>query len=390
MLIKARTYLDANAGSPLKLRAVEAILSLCSGDHLIPNPSSIHAHGRKAKRAVAEARECIASSLGSGVDPEQLVFTSSGTEANQLAVRSVLEGQFRTSQAHWVTTPVEHDSNRQLVDWFKLRGGNVTEIPVDSEGRPNVDAFAAAIRPETVLASILWVNNETGVITDVEAFSRVARERSVLFHVDAAQAWGKLPITLEKLNASYVTFSGHKVGGLAGTGLLWVGRGCPVESVVLGKQEKGRRGGTENTLGMAALGAACKDMDAASVKAWAERVGPVRDRLENEICRRIPGTSLNGGKAMRVANTLNLSFTDVERDGLVIALDLAGYSVSAGSACSSGVLEPSHVLRAMGKTENQAMAAIRISLVDTLSGQEFEGFLHALETTVSRMRSIKR
>ncbi len=395
MSIKAAIYLDANAGAPLKSAAREAILQVLSGVEnlgsphsfsLIPNPSSIHSHGRRAKRLFAEARERIAASLGAKVDPEQLVFTSSGTESNQLVVRSVLEPILNSGKpAHWITTTVEHDSNVKLVDWVRSRGGRVSELPVDSEGRIQVEGLEEVFSQGAALLSLLWVNNETGVIADLNPILGLAQRYGVPVHMDGAQAWGKIPVELTDLRAQYVTFSGHKIGGLAGTGVLWVGRGQTVSPVILGKQEKGRRGGTENLLGVVALGAATQGLDP---DAWAQRVRPVRDRLEAEIVRRIPGSRINGVQAHRVANTLNLNFEGVEREGLVMALDLAGYSVSAGSACSSGVLEPSHVLKAMGKTETQALAAIRVSLVDEMSWSDLEAFVTALERAVGRMRAV--
>ncbi len=394
MSTKAAIYLDANAGSPLKPAAREAILSLLSGGEnsgdprssfLIPNPSSIHSHGRRIHRAVAESRENIARSLGALVDPDQLILTSSGTEANQLSVRSVLEPQLNSGlKIHWITTAVEHDSNRKLIEWVRSRGGRVTELPVDCEGRVQLDGLENHLSQGASLLSTVWVNNETGVITDLSAILALTQQWGVPWHVDGAQAWGKLPIDLSALGAQYVTFSGHKIGGLAGSGVLWVGRGQSVSPMILGKQEKGRRGGTENALGVIALGAAARELDPV---AWMNRVQPLRDRLEKVICERIAGTRINGRLTERVANTLNLNFDGVERDGLVMALDLAGFSVSAGSACSSGVLEPSHVLKAMGKTEFQALAAIRISLVDELPDSSLDPFVAALERSVQRMRA---
>ena len=389
MQLRAGIYLDANAGSPLKPTVQEVLLSwLREPSMLIPNSSSIHAHGRKAKKALAEAREFIAASLGSSTDPEQIVFTSSGTESNQLVIQSVVQSALDQGiKPHWITTPVEHDSNRQMITWISQRGGSVSFLPVDDQGAPIALALKELIRPETVLVSTLWVNNETGVISPIEKISSICRKASVPLHVDAAQAWGKLPIDLEKLGAQWVTFSGHKIGALAGTGLVWMARGQKVHSLILGKQEKGRRGGTENTLGIIALGAAARALDPVG---WAQRVMPVRDRLEQEVARLVSGSFVNGGLAPRVANTLNLSFAQVEGDSLVMALDLAGYSVSSGSACASGVLEPSHVLMAMGKTKLQAMAAVRISLADEMPWSDLENFCRALKNTVERVRSVSQ
>lgn len=382
-------YLDSNAGAPLKPEVGEALASFLRGaSPLIPNPSSIHSHGRRAKRALAEAREQVAASLGKQIDSEQIVFTSSGSEANQLAIRSTFEPLLkRGEKPHWITTPVEHDSNQQMVSWLIERGGSVSFLPVDSDGNPQVDQWESLVRPETALTSVMWVNNETGVITDVHRLAALVQKRGQILHIDAAQAWGKLEISLERLGAHWVTFSGHKIGALAGSGALWMARGRVAHALVLGKQEKGRRGGTENLLGAVAMGAAAATLRPLE---WAARVEPLRDRLQNAICQCIPGTEVNGGGAPRVANTLNLTFQGVEGDGLVIALDLAGYSVSSGSACASGVLEPSHVLLAMGKSRAQAMAAVRISLVDEMNWNELEGFILALERTVNRVREAAK
>jgi cysteine desulfurase len=386
--MSARTaiYLDANAGAPLKPAALASIQkAVAESSAQALNPSSIHFHGRRAKRLLADAREKIAYSLGPAVDLEQLVFTSSGTEANQLAIRSVLEAQLeKGKKPHWITTPIEHDSVIQMLDWLVMRGGTVSRLAVNHQGRVNVSEVLSLLRPETALISTMWVNNETGVITDIQELVRQVRQHpSLTLHVDAAQAWGKLPIDLNRLGADLVTFSGHKIGALAGSGLVWVGRGTPLSSLIRGKQEKGRRGGTENVLGILAMGAAAGTLEP---EAWATRVTPLRDRLQSVICERLSGTSVNGGDAPRVANTLNVSFDGVEGDGLVMAMDLAGYSVSSGSACSSGVLEPSHVLMAMGRTEAQAMSALRISLVDEMPWSELEGFIDALEKAVKRVR----
>jgi cysteine desulfurase len=330
----------------------------------------------------------VALSLGTKTDPEQLVFTSGGTEANQLAIRSILEPRLaRGERPHWITTPVEHDSVLQLVEWLEKRGGTVSRLPVDGDGAPAASALEALVRPETALVSSVWVNNETGVVTDVAALAAAcakAGQGRIALHLDAAQAWGKIPLDVERSGAQLVTFSAHKIGGLAGTGIVWLRRGTAIDAVLPGKQEKGRRGGTENVVGAVAAGAAAAAIDPA---AWSARLGPLRDQLERAICERIPGCIVNGGSAARrVANTLNLSFEGVEGDGLVMALDLAGYSVSAGSACASGVLEPSHVLLAMGRTRQQAMAAIRVSLHEGNTEAELEGFVAALAGVVGRMR----
>ena len=258
-------------------------------------------------------------------------------------------------------------------------------LPIDPEGRVQVQELSSFIRAETALVSVLWANNETGVLTDVQTLSSLTQSRGIPLHLDAAQAWGKLPVQVSGMGAQYIAFSGHKIGGLAGTGVLWVETENPVYGSLLGKQEKGRRGGTENLLGFVALGAAASAIDPIS---WSQRVTPLRDRLQRFICETIPGTEVNGGGASRIGNTLNLSFQGVEGAGLVMALDLAGFSVSSGSACSSGVLEPSHVLMAMGRTQKQAMAALRISLPDEMPWDGLQQFVESLQQIVTRVRNL--
>jgi len=389
LLAKAATYLDSNAGAPLKSQVREALCSLFSGESgvLIPNPSSIHSHGRFAKRVLADAREKIARSLGPNTDPEQLVFTSSGSEANQLAIRSVLGPRLsRGDKPHWITTPMEHDSNLQMANWVTQSGGKVSFLRVNPDGTPDILSISELLCPETALVSLVWVNNETGVISDLPAMTQKLQGLSIPLHVDAAQAWGKLPMDEQRIHAQFLTFSAHKIGGLAGAGGLYLERGNSVSAAILGKQEKGRRGGTENLLGIMAMGVAAGEL---KPQEWAGRVAPVRDRLQQEICQRIEGVQVNGSQAARVANTLNLSFKGVEGEGLVLALDLAGYCVSSGSACSSGVLAPSHVLLAMGLTRAQAMSAVRVSLADELPWEVLSGFVLALEKAVSRVRGVR-
>ena len=267
MSLKNANYLDFNAGAALHPNAVKALRLFFSefpdSDRpILPNPSSIHSHGRLAKRWLAESREQIAHSLGKSVDPEQLIFTSSGTEANQLAIRSVFERRLiKGERLHWITTPVEHDSVMQMQNWILERGGEVSVLPVDSNGAPKIEYLAELWRPETALVSMLWVNNETGVISSVEEAIAFVKAKGGQIHLDAAQAWGKLPIDLEALGAHRVTFSGYKVGGLPGTGVLWLNKGVRADAVILGKQEKGRRGGTENLTGLISLGAAAQSLN---------------------------------------------------------------------------------------------------------------------------------
>lgn len=403
MQVKSEIYLDSNAGAPIRPCVSAALQDFFSvKDGLIGNPSSIHSVGRRSKKKLGEAREKVARSLGKKTDPEQIIFTSSGTEANQLAIRSVLGSILRSSSSHnanhsansrhWITTPVEHDSIIQMASWFRNQGGSVGLLSLNSRGSPTADELESLWQPgRTALVSVILVNNETGVITGLAPIAKIVKARGGLLHVDASQAWGKMSLDVSSLGADLVTVSAHKIGALAGTGALWVRPGIPVSAVICGNQEKGRRGGTENLVGVVAMGAAAEQLgEDAYIKDWSERVGCLRDRLESSICNRISGTTINGksnDSQNRVANTSNFSFDGVEGDSLVMAMDLAGYCVSSGSACSSGKLEPSHVLMAMGRTKLQAMAALRVSLFDEIPWELLEGFVEALEQAVTRIRA---
>lgn len=386
---RSATYLDSNAGAPLGPEVREALARALSRD-LIPNPSSIHAFGREAKKLLNDAREKVARSFNSLSFTDQITFTSSGTEASQLAIRSMLEPAFlRGEKPHWITTPVEHDATLRMIDWTKERGGSVSLLPVDSSGRPDAQALSELVTPNTRFVSAIWVNNETGVISDVEALSTQAAQAEIPLHLDGAQAWGKIPVDFTKSGApSWVSFSGYKIGALSGTGVLWQSKSLKtlsplISPVIWGTQERAMRGGTENMLGLVSLGAAAASIDPAK---WDQRVRPIRERLEKEILSRIPGARINGAKAPRVANTISLSFDGIERSGLVPALDLSGFAVSSGSACSSGVDEPSHVLMAMGHSKGLASASIRVSLCDEISLETQDQFVEALSTCVDRMR----
>jgi cysteine desulfurase len=387
---KSLIYLDANASAPLAPSAKESIFTFLNESNLLlANPSSIHTSGRRAKKAIRKARECIAENLHE-INEENLFFTSSGTESNQWIIRSVLEKSFQNKQPHWITTPIEHDSTLQMVRWFEDRGGIVSYIPVDSNGILNFEELHDLIQAKTALVSAIWVQNETGVINDIERLSSMTQSYGLPLHVDAIQAWGKIPIDLKQTQAQYMSFSSHKIGGLAGTGVIWTSQKNLLAPLFLGHQETFKRAGTENSLGIMSLAGACSDLKEDKIAL----VASLRDKLENAMKERIPGTKINGSLASRVANTSNLSFDGVLGDGLVMALDLEGYCVSAGSACSSGVLEPSHTLLAMGKTKAEAMAALRISLpmqADFLpSWQELDSFVNVLEKVVARIRNAVR
>lgn len=395
MLLRAGIYLDSNAGAPLRPRVQEALLAFFRESHHthpFPNPSSLHSYGRHAKKLLAQARLQIAQSLGSSIDPADLIFTSSGTESNQLAIRSVLEHRLlQGEKPHWITSSVEHDSVLQCVEWLKAHGGSVSFLPVDSHGIYDFSAISSLWRKETALVSLLWVNNETGVINPIQTAAHRVKSQGGIFHVDATQAWGKLPVDLNSLGADWVSFAGHKIGAPAGIGVLWKKENSRNNSFVpllMGKQEKSRRGGTENLLGAILLGIAASDLNPLE---WTHRVAPLRDRLQDAIFEKIPDVTIHGQLAPRVANTLCLSFgagesRKVQNDTLVAALDLAGFAVSQGSACSSGVAHASPVLLAMGVSESDARSAIRISLVDEVPWSQLERFVDELGRIVNLQR----
>lgn len=375
-----RLYLDTNATAPLKEAVQKALHTLV--DEGLANPSSIHRHGQKAKKHIAKAREDIALSLG-GIDPEQLLFTSSGTEANQTVIRSQLEAFFNSGMpVHWITSPVEHDSVIQMVDWVKQKGGEVSLCEIDKNGIPLPSSLQSLIRPETRLVSLMWVNNETGAVSPLEEYATICAGKAVPLHIDAAQAWGKLSIHLPSLAVQFATFSAHKIGALSGVGVVAIRPGSKVFPFIYGKQEKGRRGGTENLMGIVALGEASRTLNLANYAELAEQ----RNRLESIIQKNLSGVTVNAQDANRVAGVSNLSFDGVDGESLVMALDLKGLSLSAGSACSSGVIEPSHVLTAMGRSPKLALASLRMSWVNPLSEEEITRITTEISDTIRSFR----
>ncbi len=391
MSARVATYLDFNAGAPPSPRVIEALLSFLSDpQRLTGNPSSTHSFGRKTKAILRDARDQVARTISA--DPTQIQFTSSGTESCQAAIRSVLESALEIGEKpHWILTAAEHDAVDSMTGWLEARGGSVSRVALDAEGRPKLEELESLLRPETRLVSAIWVHNETGVVTDIAELARILREKGrnqVRLHLDAAQAWGKLPIRVHETGADFLSFSGHKIGALSGTGFLWTrpgvtqGRGG---RLFPGTQEGGRRGGTENFLGIASLGAASLDVDP---QRYAREVGPLRDQLERLVLERIPGAILYGAGAPRVANTSLIGFGEIPSEALLMNLDLEGFAVSAGSACSSGVQGPSRVLQAMGVDERRSKSRLRISLHPGLGVAELEAFVGALARVVARL-SVK-
>jgi cysteine desulfurase len=370
-----RIYMDANATTPLLPEVLEAMRPFLLEQ--FGNASSIHQEGQRARSAVERARGTVAQFLG--CRPSEIVFTSGGTESDNLAV-------FGSVQAgdHVITSAVEHHAVLHAVERLGERGVDVEFLPVDGQGVLATEDVRKALRPNTSLISVMMANNETGVLQPVEEIGRIAGEAGIRFHVDAVQAAGKIPISVDSIGCQLLSISGHKMHGPQGTGVLFVRRGTRLEPLSAGgAHERQRRAGTEFVAGIVGLGAAA---ECAMRSFGAERMQVLRDRLETRLLECASG--VNGGEAARVPNTTNLWFDSLDGEALVIALDLKGLAVSSGAACSSGANEPSHVLEAMGATADRARSSLRFSLHRGTSEEEIDRAIELVTTQVARMREL--
>jgi len=359
----APIYLDNNATTRLAPEALAEMLPWLEGQY--GNAGSAHALGRLAEGAVVVARERAAALLGCA--PAELVFNGGGTEGINHALRGVFEA--RPAKRHFVTTAVEHSAVLAVAEDLRRKGAEVTVLGVDGEGRLDLGALEAALRPDTALVSLMAANNETGVLFPLEEAARIVKQKGALLHVDATQALGKVPFDLGRIPADLVNFSAHKFHGPKGVGGLFLRRGLRLPAFMTGGgQERGRRGGTLNVPGIVALGKAAEL--ALAHLADMPRVAALRDRLEAFLLREVPGTRVNGALAPRLPNTSMASFAGVEGEAVLLRLDQAGICVSTGSACSTGQREPSHVLRAMGIPPAEALGSVRFSLSRTTTEAE--------------------
>jgi cysteine desulfurase len=318
------------------------------------------------------------------------VFTSGGTEADNFALRGVAEALEPTGKRHLIASSIEHEAVLVTLRALARRGWRTTLLPSDQTGIVDPDAVKAAMTDDTALVSVMHANNEIGTIQPVADLARIAHERGALFHTDAVQSVGKIPVDVRALGADLLSLSAHKFNGPKGTGALWIKRGARVTSVLTGgKHERNRRAGTENVPGIAGLGVAAQ-VAKKKLTAEAARLGALRNRLEEAILARVPGTAINGAREPRVPNTTNISFAAVEAESLLIALDLEGVAVSTGSACSSGTLEPSHVLRAMGLPTPRTQNSIRLSLGAGNTEAEVDFVVSKLPAIVDKLRSLTR
>jgi cysteine desulfurase len=345
------------------------------------NPSSLHAEGRRARAALDAARQRIATALGAARN--EIVFTSSGTESDNLAILGVARAA--GAGAHVVSSATEHHAVLGALDRLQEEGFEITVLPVGVDGRVDAGEFEAALRPNTVLASVAYANNETGTVQPIAQLSAIARRRGVAFHTDAVQAARWLSLAPNELGVDLLTLSAHKAGGPHGAGLLYVRSGVPLAPISYGGgQESGRRSGTHNLPGILGMAAAF-DLAASERKRAASGVAALRDRFEAAVCAEVPDVRVNGA-GERLPNFLNLSFAGVESIALLIALDLAGVAASAGSACTSGSPEPSHVLRAMGIEERWQRSAIRFTLGTETSAAEIDRVAALVPSLVSGLR----
>jgi cysteine desulfurase len=352
------------------------------------NASSIHHFGQRAKSTLDEARSAVASLLNG--DPSEIVFTSGGTEADNLAIRGAADAIGPAGRRHLIASGIEHEAVLNTLRALGRHGWRTTLLPADPSGIVSPERLSEVIDGDTALVSVMHANNEIGEIEPVAALAAIAHAHGALMHTDAVQSAGKIPVDVRALGVDLLSLSAHKFNGPKGVGALWIKRGTRMQPTVTGgKHERNRRAGTENVAGIAGLGAAAalamKKMTAEGV-----RVAALRDRLESGILKAVPGTLVNGGRESRVPNTTNISFERVEAESLLIALDLEGIAVSTGSACSSGTLEPSHVLKAMGLPTSRTQNSLRFSLGMFSSQEEVDRVVEVLPRLVEKLRGLTR
>ncbi len=390
-------YFDCNATTPVRPEVFEAMRPFLSADGEYGNPSSLHTVGQRAHAALEAAREKVAALLGAA-DASEIVFTSSGTEADNMAIVGAAFAH-RERGRHIVTSAVEHHAVLHTCEYLeKEHGFQVTRLPVDRQGRVSAEDLKRAIRPDTILVSIMAANNEIGTIEPTAELGAVCREKRILFHTDAVQAAGKMSLDLKNSPVDMAAISGHKIYAPKGIGALYIRRGVRLHALLHGgAHEKNRRAGTENVPGAAALGAAC-DLARREMPKEEPRIRALRDRLEKGILSGVPAVFLNGHPTERLGNTTNLTFEYVEGESLVLALDQAGFAlkksdlpgveVSTGSACASGLLEPSHVLKAIGVPPEHIHGSVRFSLGHFNSDKDVDSALEIIPAAVDRLRKM--
>lgn len=380
-----RVYFDYNATTPLSDEAADAVARITR--EIFGNASSVHHFGQQAKAALDEARSALATLISA--DPLEIVFTSGGTESDNLAIRGAAEALEPTGRRHLVASAIEHEAVLNTLKALARRGWRTTLVPVDQSGVASADRVREALTEDTAIVSVMHANNEIGTIQPIAEIAKAAHDRGALMHTDAVQSAGKIPVDVRALGVDLLSLAAHKFNGPKGAGALWVKRGTRMLPILTGgKHERNRRAGTENVPAIAGMGVAAR-LAVQKMSGEADRLRALRDRLEQAILSRIPGTAVNGS-GPRVANTTNISFDRVEAESLLIALDLEGIAVSTGSACSSGTLEPSHVLRAMGFPAHRTQNSLRFSLGLFSTAEEVDRVVDVLPRLVEKLRGLTK
>jgi cysteine desulfurase len=375
-------YLDNNATTQVAPEVLDAMLPYFHD--LYGNPSSMHSFGGQVGRRLREGREQVAALIGARAD--EIIFTSCGSESDNTAIGSALATN--PGKRHIVTTRVEHPAIHALVSRLAQDGYRVTEVPVDGEGRLNLEFYARSLTPDTAVVSVMWANNETGVLFPVEQLAVMARNKGILFHTDAVQAVGKIPIDLSKSAIDMLSLSGHKLHAAKGVGALYLRKGTKFAPFLIGgHQEKGRRGGTENVPGIIGLGVAC-ELAGRNLQKENTAVKYLRDKLESALLAKVPNSRVNGDRQNRLPNTCNLSSAYVEGEAILLLLNEFGICASSGSACTSGSLQPSHVLRAMGVPFTMAHGSIRFSLSIYNTEAEIDFVMEKFPAVIEQLRAL--
>ncbi len=376
-----RIYFDNNATTRPDPRVIEKVMEL-AGSHY-GNPSSLHFEGQQAKRILEESRRTVAAAIGA--EDSELIFTSGGTEANNLAIKGVVEA-LAIKGKHLIASAIEHSSVRLVVNQLSQQGFEVTRLPVDKNGIIDLDFLQKNIRKDTILVSIMLANNELGTIEPIPQAAEIAHRQGALFHTDAVQALAKMSVKVDELGVDLLSVSGHKVYAFKGVGALYVRKKTPLLPTLHGGgHEQKRRAGTENLVGIASLAEAVRIMDEEGEQGK-ERLRLLRDRLEKGLKEKFPSAQINAESVPRVPNTTNVSFPGIDGESLLMNLDAMGIAVSAGSACKAGSTEPSHVLQAIGLSKEAARGTLRVSLGKYNTGEEVDYFLKALEQAIAQIK----
>lgn len=375
-------YLDHNATTPIDPEVRAVMLPWLENE--FGNPSSVYSLGRRAAAALTAAREQVAALVGA--HPSEIIFNSCGTEATNTAILSALA--IDPDKRHIITSAVEHSATIKLCEYLATRGYEITWLPVDDGGRLDPQKLEAAITSETAVVSLLWANNETGILFPIQEIAAITARKKVPLHLDAVQAAGKVPINLEELGAQYVSLSAHKLYAPKGVGALYVNRRARYTPLLRGSQEESKRGGTQNVASIIAFGKAA-ELARNNLQSAADRIAKLRNRFEQTLLSSVEGVRRNGADEPRLPNTSNLTFSGIDAETALLLFDKEGLCCSAGSACSSGSINPSHVLTAMGVSRNEARASLRFSLGRTTTEAEIDRALEIIPRVIAKLHAAK-